>query len=743
MRSQPIVEPGLPGLVKAGALAQANALGTVVRNAVFLFAAVVYLAQPFHTHWGNLLAAATFAWGVGRLLTLSLSFRWVVADGVFGAGLCAAEVLLVGPGFGDPSMSFTRAIAEAVVVSVAISMPTRISAPIIGSAILACLFGHWLVDGSLDPTVLYPLVDGFVAAAIRWGFVRAAFAADQLSDAVRVERLRSEVAQARRRFEREQLALLHDTAASTLLMVGDGSAPDRDRLAQQAAHDVVRLEAAAKSARNDAQVDLVAALAEVCAECQCSARLVSSGPVTVTRTILGAVCGATREALNNANRHSKARHVDVSVQGRLVTITDDGVGFAAYRNAGYGIRASIEDRMRRAGGEGTVESVPGVGTQVRLTWPDDEPSDRPESPIDPDRVQRGFGYGIAAGSLVATLELVPRVFTAPVPYLWAQLLLITLTLASSVIAGLATAGVVVRLAEWYAPFAFLLSPIALLLLPEQGLIGGQNWVFGVNGWGVVALLVGAGRPRTALALGSVAATWTIDSVIILARSDSPNSAAYVGYMMVAIGTLQVFAVLFARLLRTSVLRSRELDAERTRLQTEQAIAAALQADYRERFSDLARTVIPVLRLLADRPIASDDPEVQELARAESARLRRLFAQSDAFDHPLVQHLRRGLDEAERRGVTVGFDLDSRPPDLPVEESTQTVSALNDLIDGARSRVRLVVTSSPSIVTVSVVSDCESDLVDNVRARLDGSRYELTTDGSVVWVRVHFPVPVSV
>ncbi|MCE5287944.1 MAG: hypothetical protein LLG14_01725 [Nocardiaceae bacterium] len=743
MRSQPIVEPGLPGLVKAGALAQANVVGTVLRNLVFVLSTFVYLGQPFHTPLGALLAALTFWWGAFRLITLKLSDGWVIADAVIAVVLCVCEVFLVGADNPDVSSSFTRSIAEAVVVAVAVSMPVRISVPTIVATILACVAGHWIIHTDhIDWTPLYFLVDGGVAAAVRWAFVRAAASADTIAEAVRAERLHSEVASARRRFERDQMALLHDTAASTLLMIGDGVVPDRDRLADQAARDVRLLESASLEISDYGLVDLTGGLEQVCRESHCVPSIRAGGPVLVTRAVRSAVCGATREALNNAARHSRAGSVEVTLRDRSVTITDDGRGFAVDGRAGYGIRASIEGRMRRAGGTADIDSAPGHGTRVSLTWQDHEVRQYDDSPIDPSRVLRGYGYGLSVGAVIATLELAPRVLTGPVPYLWAQLCLIALCAGAGIVAALTIARRIGRLGDLYAALLFVLSPIALLLLPADGLIGGQNWAMGPAGWGLLALLVAAGQPRTVLALSAIVSTWCIDAAIVLVRANDPYEFANVGYLVVCVGMMHVFAIVFARILRLSVIHARELDAERTRLQTEQAIAAALQADYRERFSNLARTVIPVLKLLADRSISSDDPEVQELARAESARLRRLFAQSDAFDHPLVQHLRRGLDEAERRGVAVGFDLDNRPPDLPVDESGQTVSALNDLIDGASSRVRLVMTSSPSEVTVSVVSDCESELLDSVRDKLDGSRYELTTAGSVAWVRVYFPVPVS-
>jgi signal transduction histidine kinase len=82
------------------------------------------------------------------------------------------------------------------------------------------------------------------------------------------------------------------------------------------------------------------------------------------------------EALANAARHGQARHVTVDA-GRqdgafVLTIADDGRGFAgASEGNGYGLR-NMRDRARLLGGTLTVESTPGAGTRVRLVAPWEE-----------------------------------------------------------------------------------------------------------------------------------------------------------------------------------------------------------------------------------------------------------------------------------------------------------------------------------------------------------------------------------
>lgn len=73
------------------------------------------------------------------------------------------------------------------------------------------------------------------------------------------------------------------------------------------------------------------------------------------------------EAVSNALRHGRAEVIDVrlsqdggSVQ---VSIWDDGVGFGERPGPASGT-ARLADRLRLAGGELRVSSVPGDGTQV-------------------------------------------------------------------------------------------------------------------------------------------------------------------------------------------------------------------------------------------------------------------------------------------------------------------------------------------------------------------------------------------
>jgi len=81
---------------------------------------------------------------------------------------------------------------------------------------------------------------------------------------------------------------------------------------------------------------------------------------------------AAREAMVNAARHAGVDKVDVYAEldeGTVeVFVRDRGAGFSLDEVPAdrMGVRGSIVERLRRAGGSATIRSAPGEGTEVRL-----------------------------------------------------------------------------------------------------------------------------------------------------------------------------------------------------------------------------------------------------------------------------------------------------------------------------------------------------------------------------------------
>lgn len=79
-----------------------------------------------------------------------------------------------------------------------------------------------------------------------------------------------------------------------------------------------------------------------------------------------------QEALHNCEKHSRAATIDLKIRQTagelLVTVADDGKGFAADARRGSGI-LGMSERAARIGGAVTVESAAGHGTRVHLSVP--------------------------------------------------------------------------------------------------------------------------------------------------------------------------------------------------------------------------------------------------------------------------------------------------------------------------------------------------------------------------------------
>jgi signal transduction histidine kinase len=81
-----------------------------------------------------------------------------------------------------------------------------------------------------------------------------------------------------------------------------------------------------------------------------------------------------QEALNNIDKHSEARQVTVTLiseplQTRLV-VSDDGQGFdldQSVQAGHFGLRI-MRERAEQIGAEFQVDSQPGLGTHMTITW---------------------------------------------------------------------------------------------------------------------------------------------------------------------------------------------------------------------------------------------------------------------------------------------------------------------------------------------------------------------------------------
>lgn len=237
------------------------------------------------------------------------------------------------------------------------------------------LLAVFVVTGGALSLVVRVVIECALARAAFLLLVRSARRVDVLRDRQAALERAELLAAERRRREREYLALLHDTASATFLLVGSGAA-DPAAVADFARRDLdVLTGATGEPGLDDRLVDVESSLRAVAEQSplEVDARwdAVPLLPVPVTLALVRAV----REAMANVERHAGVREAGLRVaasrDGLTVTVTDRGRGFdpAAVPEHRRGIRGSLVERMAAVGGRATVDSRPGGGTTVELAWP--------------------------------------------------------------------------------------------------------------------------------------------------------------------------------------------------------------------------------------------------------------------------------------------------------------------------------------------------------------------------------------
>lgn len=237
-----------------------------------------------------------------------------------------------------------------------------------------------LAAAGANPGALRALAWALVGAGLSrmaWVLVeRAARRADRIAAEAERSRRDALVAAAVRADERELANALHDTAATTLLMVGTGQVRDgAGWLTAQARRDLDRLRSDnTAAALAPGRADLVGLLRATVATTPLTVDVTVPDSLPLPSGVARAIADATGEALTNVRRHAGTDRAAVRLSGNpqavRLDIADDGAGFVpgdvpATRR---GLRESVLGRLHRAGGTATITSAPGAGTVVRLEW---------------------------------------------------------------------------------------------------------------------------------------------------------------------------------------------------------------------------------------------------------------------------------------------------------------------------------------------------------------------------------------
>ncbi len=731
---------GVDAAARRHLLLRAATVGLLMRHCVNVIVSAVALCdnRADLQSGGRWLLITVLSWSLYRLWTRSRSVAPAAVDLALTLAVCAALPLLTA----DPAFYLTnsapQAIAGTAVVSVAVSFPIRVSLPVCVAIAVSYAYGAagvigWERTGSVM-AVYFFAVQWSVSALIRNMLLRVASAVDRAREIRVAAELGSRVDRAVMDFEREQLALLHDTAASTLLMVGQGAPLPAKRIAQQARRDLQLLRGGAWRPAAVAS-EVVAPLRAASVHTATPVRFVGSAELWLDGETAQAVISAAREVMNNVDRHARARSLCIDVTPQGVVFTDDGVGFDVNSPAGgHGITESIHRRMERVHGSATITSAPRRGTRVDLRWSGRGAAGSAEpAHLDPDRfIERvRFRYAVALTGF-AVLNLI-----VTVPYSITHTGLPRFQIACAVVAALCALSAIPALrgrpvipvrGSLAVLFAVAVGQ-PLLLAPEQ--MGTQaDWFQGGIGWCAVPLVLMMPLRRGAVVL---VALWVTGATFELVRHPGMGAAVNIMLGTASILGIQLFALVFDGLMRDAAARVAAETEMHKRVVFDERIAQAVAEDYRRHYARLVDNIVPLLEELTKGWVVT--PELRRRARIESRRMRTLFDQSRSFAHPLMRRLRTATDAAEDRGVEVTSEVVGDLAPMDCAEITQLSSPVEQALSFRMNAVHLVVNATPQKVSLSVVCRGIRDApVAEARLRAwDGA--EVITLDDTVWLLV--------
>jgi signal transduction histidine kinase len=344
--------------------------------------------------------------GWAQVAALCLALLWAVVAAVAQRGLRWATCAFAGlhlvlvalwpvtsAGTGVDGMHWLWTLCTVAAAYAAVGMPPRLAA---AYAVLAPgLFGVVLWRLSGGPAWGTALLDAVYAALL--GCVILAIAAMLRSSAGAVDAAQAAALRGYEQGLREHLgeaerveidALVHDSVLTTLLAAAAARTPEAQRLAARMAGEALghlsatRLASAAPGGSTDAAA-LLARARSAAAGIAHPPIFRSVGPLAATlpENVAAALLAATVQAMQNSSQHAGgpevARTVTVTglgpggAGGVRIEIADEGAGFVPARVAPgrLGLATSIVQRVELAGGAAAVETSPGAGCRITLSWP--------------------------------------------------------------------------------------------------------------------------------------------------------------------------------------------------------------------------------------------------------------------------------------------------------------------------------------------------------------------------------------
>lgn len=680
-------------------------ISTTVRQCAILTAAVVDLLAPAVSRGAELvLMIGLAAWATYRLSTRAQSRAAIAGDAAVVIVLGAAIPLVTTAAEFTTEITPSQAAVGVSIATFGVQLAVSRSSVILLLGVGAQVWGAvtsagW--DGALLVNDLLPITGGWIGAVL---LRRAIERVARTSDQAHLDRLGAEVAngiaEARHNEDREQLALLHDTAAATLLLVGRAVPVPVERLAAQASRDLAVLQARPVDDPLT-PVDVVGLLRAEIAYLDLTIDFTGLDHLWLDRAHAGALCAAAREALNNVDRHAGADSVIIYTGRNRLEITDDGRGIANGARRGHGVDESIIARMHRIGGSARIHSVPNVGTTVELRWADvaaDEAIDLGDDLV--RQVRSRYGLALIAAAVLLLPIAVWRGHAS------SQVQETGLAVAVALCA-LAAASRVLHRPRW--PVWVAAAALTGIVIVQKGTLDESqlgtyaDWSPGLVGFCLLPQLI---RLPAARGVTILVALWTTFSVADIVRDPSLATIAQVGMGITAFLVPQIAACLFSAGVWDALLGARRENHARLQLETKEAVAEALQSECIKRYSGTVDRLVPLLQTLSrGGPIAD---ELRRQARTECRRLRTLFDESGVDTTVLSQRIQSLIGQAEQRGVDVTAHVDDDLPALQMDTAEHVLNHIDNALDQALTWARIVVTTANAAVDLSVVCDVSKE-----------------------------------
>ncbi|WP_154677015.1 sensor histidine kinase [Parafrankia discariae] len=660
---------------------------------------------------------AASAWGV---LFVVLSLRRGVdarlaAGTVVAAAVPAAlsSVCLPPPSAGDTGSWVMLAVFHAGLTA-AWALPPRAfaaaEAVLVLSVVVGGHDGRPQVFTAVTFTLVVPILFAFAACRLRESSRRAD---DRLTSAMFGHRARVLVLTLDRD-RRERQRVLHDTVLNILTGIAWGGGEDLGLVRRRCAAGAAAVRHLLAHDHGPPDIGLDAALAAVVGSARergLTVHLTGAAPLEPGESaggpaaaVVAALAGAIGEALANVERHAGTGEAWVCLERsprRLtIRVSDRGAGFQPGRSAPdrLGVRQSVLARIRDAGGLATIDSAPGQGTTVTLTWPDraTNTDGSPAAGTAAGRAGAEATRETTAADLRHDYAAGLRVVIAAIAVAWHVLMLLPLLVTLGRVHSAATA-----IGVWVVLTASTVTVASVVR---------RRPLSGVEATGV-----------TALAVGAVLASDNVDNVDLLRVVNWPLIAvallvAFVTASRRAVESLVSMAVVVAAVVGTVVVRGatdpltvsrllslgygitglqlivamlgpllrRTADTTARAVRTEAETAAGRDSDVmirRERarwLGAIRDDVLPTLDALADGSADPRDRRWRRQCARQAGAIRRMLIQGGAGSTlaTLAADIEAVVAAAEDRGMTVDVQAAGEPGFIPLELR----AGLVDLLD---------------------------------------------------------------